>query len=101
MTTPHVFVSLGDLTHVECDAWMLPTDRGFRLEDHWTSDETGVSGLAEKIAGSKNELFKQGAELATEVLDWDLDRPLPVLTAVPFKGIRNEADLRELARPLA
>ncbi|MEH6782203.1 MAG: SIR2 family protein [Rhodoglobus sp.] len=97
MTTPHVFVSLGDLTHVECDAWMLPTDRGFRLEDHWTSDETGVSGLAEKIAGSKNELFKQGAELATEVLDWDLDRPLPVLTAVPFRGIRNEADLRELA----
>lgn len=94
MTTPHVFVALGDVTHVECDAWMLPTDSDFTVEDNWTDN---VSGLAEKIAGSKTELFEQGSMLATEVLDWDLDRPLPVLTAVPFKGVDTAASRAKLA----
>lgn len=28
---PHVFLVLGDVTRIECDAWLLPTDRGFNI----------------------------------------------------------------------
>lgn len=31
----HVFVVHGDLTHLACDEWLLPTDRGLTLTDAW------------------------------------------------------------------
>ena len=33
----HVFVIHGQLQHVTCDAALIPTDRGFRVEEHWLS----------------------------------------------------------------
>ena len=32
---PHVFVIRGDSTKLACDHWLLPTDRGFTVEQHW------------------------------------------------------------------
>lgn len=31
MTTPHVFITRGDLTTLVCDAWLLPSDGGFHI----------------------------------------------------------------------
>src|SRR4051794_38206806 len=31
----HVFVVHGDLTHLACDDWLLPTDRDLTLTDAW------------------------------------------------------------------
>src|SRR3954447_6950141 len=31
----HVFIVHGDLTHLACDDWLLPTDRALTLTDAW------------------------------------------------------------------
>src|SRR3954462_1285437 len=31
----HVFVVHGDLTHLACDDWLIPTDRDLTLTDAW------------------------------------------------------------------
>jgi len=35
--TGHVFVVNGDLTRIACDAWLLPTDAGFDIENPWAT----------------------------------------------------------------
>ncbi len=32
---PHVFVVAGDITKIECDAWLLPTDGKPKIEPHF------------------------------------------------------------------
>jgi hypothetical protein len=39
----HLFVVRGDLTRLECDAWLLPTDRFFDVGEHWRVDPQLVS----------------------------------------------------------
>jgi hypothetical protein len=96
MSNGHVFVTLGDITHLECDAWMLPTDRGYSIKRHWRQ---AVEALTDDlIARSKVEAFSTGTAKATPVVDWDERSPLPVLTAVPQKGLRTADDLVELGK---
>jgi hypothetical protein len=94
MTTPHVFVTLGDVTHVECDAWMLPSDSQYNVEHYWTA---GVSGLGEQLSKTTSADFSAGSVLAIPVAEWDQMKPLPILTAVPLHGIRDRNGLDELA----
>lgn len=81
---------LGDVTHVECDAWMLPTDIRYSATEGWF---TSVDALRGRIKGSETNDFTAGRSFATPIVGWEVELPLPVLTAVPLHGLRTEHDL--------
>ncbi|MBC7761118.1 MAG: SIR2 family protein [Candidatus Saccharibacteria bacterium] len=93
MDIPHVFVTLGDITHVECDAWMLPSDIRYSVTGGWLA---AVPTLRDHITESRADEFARGETLATPILRWDESLPLPILTAVPLNGLRTSDDLKEL-----
>ena len=93
MDIPHVFVTLGDITHVACDAWMLPSDIRFTVTKGWLA---AVPALHDRLVESRADEFARGETLATPILRWDESLPLPILTAVPFEGVRSKVDLIEL-----
>jgi hypothetical protein len=93
MRSSHVFVMLGDVTHVECDAWMLPTDVRYSVTEGWFSS---VPALRGRIRGSETDEFTVGRSLATPIVGWKEKLPLPILSAVPFRGLGSEQELNEL-----
>jgi hypothetical protein len=90
MRQSHVYVVMGDITHLQCDAWMLPSDSEYNLAHHWT----GVEGLSAAVRQSHQDGYSAGRELAVPLKKWDVDSPLPILTAVPLHGFTDVADLR-------
>jgi len=90
MRQSHVYVVMGDITHLQCDAWMLPSDSEYTLADHWT----GVAGLSEAVQRSHQDDYSSGREFAVPLRDWDAHAPLPILTAVPLYGFTEVAELR-------
>lgn len=64
----HVFVIRGDVTRIDCDAWLCPTDRAMRIEEWW-----GVSPT-EQPEGWGHRLRAVAAPLR--------EGPLPILTDV-------------------
>ena len=93
MDIPHVFVTLGDITHVECDAWMLPSDIRYSVTGGWLA---AVPTLRDRLTESRADEFARGETLATPILRWDESLPLPILTAVPLDGLRTSDDLKKL-----
>ncbi|MGM0930075.1 MAG: SIR2 family NAD-dependent protein deacylase [Actinomycetota bacterium] len=90
MTDSHVFVTMGSLTNVACDAWLLPSDREYSIRPSWCLD---VPGLEDAVASSQNEAFSAGSIYTVPLAAWPLGRPLPVLTAVPLCGMESTQDL--------
>lgn len=89
---PHVFVTRGDLTHVACDAWMVPTDRSLSVRSSWTKDNPG---LREAIKNSRDGAFRAGKSHAFAVEAWDETGPIPVFAAVPFFGFNDAAEFAD------
>ncbi|MBG6183058.1 hypothetical protein IWX65_001005 [Arthrobacter sp. CAN_A214] len=86
MNTSHVFVTMGDLKNIACDAWLLPTDHRPRVSREWTH---GIPGLETAVAPERAKRFYLNEEPAFFPPDWPLNWPLPVLTAVPIDGITS------------
>lgn len=97
MGNSHVFVVLGDLTRLNCDAWMLPTSRAMGIRPYWR-----VDGLMSAAESSRDRNFGSTGLMAMPVKNWPDDRPLPILTAVPELGVKTASDievaLREFVR---
>ncbi|SIG94460.1 Uncharacterised protein [Mycobacteroides abscessus subsp. abscessus] len=91
--TPHVFVTRGDLTHVACDAWMVPTDMTLNVLPHWTD---GNEALQNAVAEFGDHLFLDGEVHASAPASWASASPLPVFTAVPFFGFTDTAEFVEI-----
>ena len=91
MTQSHVYVIMGDITHLRCDAWMLPSDSQYDVRDHWT---TAVDGLSEAVAKTRDNRYSTGSLFSLPLKDWDPASPLPILTAVPLRGFTHAAELR-------
>lgn len=91
MTTPHVFVTMGNLLNFNCDAWLLPTDALLSLNPVWTG---ALDNLRSSVAAQDTTAFEAEDELAVAVANWPSKDPLPVLTAVPLAGVRNAEELR-------
>ncbi|MEE1622408.1 SIR2 family protein [Zafaria sp. J156] len=85
----HVFVIRGDILHLNCDAWMLPTDEHLHAR-RWTH----VDGLAPGVDRLRGAGFGTGDRLAAAVPGWKPRLPLPIATAVPLLGIRSAPDVR-------
>jgi len=88
----HVFVLHGDTTHLACDAWLLPTDECLNVTETWTR---GDRDLRARIDALRAEGRMPDPALAVPA--WCTDAPLPVLTAVPFRGTRDPAELASRA----
>lgn len=80
MNQPHVFVAMADIMHLQCDAWLLPTDSHVNIRPHWARAHPDLQRIAES---SCNDLFRSGQSHAAAIHDWDQQSPRPVLTAVP------------------
>lgn len=83
---PHVFVTRADLTHLACDAWMLPTDRTLSVRKHW---RVLVPALEAAIAAFDDEEFRAGRRHASPAPGWAPGEPLPIFTAVPYYGFES------------
>ncbi len=90
MSTSHVFVTMGDLKNIACDAWLLTTDHSPPVARKWTE---ALPGLAEAVTLERAAPFYRDKALAFPLTGWALDRPLPVLTAVPMYGITKAAQI--------
>lgn len=91
--TPHVFVTRGDLTHVECDSWMVPTDRTLSVRPYWTE---GNPALVEAIKKFTDENFLTGKAHASAVEPWSAAEPIPVFTAVPLFGFDDASEFADI-----
>lgn len=91
MATPHVFVTMGNLLNFKCDAWLLPTDAQLNVNTNWTE---ALPELKSPIAATDPAPFAREDELAVPLSKWPRREPLPVLTAVPLKGVKSAEDLR-------
>lgn len=88
---PHVFVTRGDLLHVACDTWMLPTDRFGGVTEDWLA----VPGVADRFVDSLSAEFRSGDVLAAPMVRWKA-APTPILTAVPDAGVQSEGGMRHV-----
>lgn len=86
----HVFVLRGDITHLECDAWMLPTDARYSITRGWLDELPGLRG---RVDAAREARFSAGDALA-QALPAHGDEPRIVLTAVPLHGVTQAAALR-------
>lgn len=91
MTTPHVFVTMGNLLNFKCDAWLLPTDALLNLNPIWTG---ALDNLRSTVESQDTTAIEAEDELAIALGDWPDTEPLPVLTAVPLAGVKNAEELR-------
>jgi hypothetical protein len=76
----HVFAFRGNIKHLECDAWILPTDRKLSLTPAWLD----VPAVDSRFRVS--DAFREGDRFAEPLPGWSSDAAVPVLTAVPYEG---------------
>jgi hypothetical protein len=76
----HVFVFRGNIKHLACDAWVLPTDKDLDLTRAWRD----VQGIDSRFGVS--DAFRRGESPAERLPGWELDSSVPILTAVPYEG---------------
>jgi hypothetical protein len=69
----HVFVVHGDLTHLACDDWLLPTDRELTLTDTWlpafAGDAVRRDGKVPRLAIKAPAAFCEGLKRVLAVPD--------------------------------
>jgi len=90
MTKSHVYVILGDITHLKCDAWMLPSDSKSSVTRVWTDE---IPELADAVSQTTSDLYTSGKLFALALDGWPPGTPLPIMTAVPLNGFTNAAEL--------
>lgn len=91
MAESHLFVTMGNVLHLRCDAWLAPTDENLNFDPCWTDCVPGLSGAASVSAGPS---FRDGTSFAVAAVDWPEHEPLPVFTSVPIRGVRSADELR-------
>ena len=91
MANSHVFVIRGDITHLKCDAWMLPSDSRSSVTTAWTD---AIPGLADAVSRTTSSGYRSGELFALALDGLPTEDPLPIMTAVPLRGF---ADADELA----
>jgi len=91
MKQSHVYVIMGDITHLKCDAWMLPSDSERNVDERWMKS---VPGLAGAVVRTEDAEYRAGSTFTLPLHGLDPSSPLPILTAVPLNGFKDADDLR-------
>ena len=94
---PHVFVVHGDITHLACDAWLLPTDQNLSITSGW---HKSLPDLNARLASADLSDLNSGSALAAPLPAID-GEPLIIATAVPLHGFTDPNDLRPALRAYA
>ncbi|MGM1028970.1 MAG: SIR2 family protein [Actinomycetota bacterium] len=93
MSRGHVFITMGDITHMEVDAWLLPTDRELSFKSEWRGE---IPDLDARVAASDTDPL--GAEERHAAwLAGVSSEPGVVLATVPFEGVRDQAGIEHIA----
>lgn len=90
MSPGHVFVTKGNLLNLKSDAWLLSTDRRGLPSERWRS---ALPHLKPALASHNLGPLKSETAFAVALNGWELGEPMPVLTAVPFEGVRSAEQL--------
>src|SRR4051812_43684653 len=93
-TTSHLFVVRGNIEHLACDAWLLPTDARVQVTEAWRNV---LPDLAEQLEQTDLDDLTAGRSLVAELAGSD-GRPSPVLTAGPLEALRSPDELRPALR---
>lgn len=115
----HVFVTRGDLTKINCDAWLLPTDYWLDVVDHWLADPKVAEVVGRACNGYPRGFAQIGGNVLRVVDSADAwDAPVPYLVDVAprwldedenwyirgissfFDGVAADRDVGLLFRPL-
>lgn len=94
---PHVFVVHGDITHLACDAWLLPTDQELSITSGWFES---LPDLDARLASADLSQLISGNALAAYLPRVD-GEPLIIATAVPLYGFTDPAELQPALRAFA
>lgn len=96
MTSPpsHLFVVRGNIEHLACDAWLLPTDARAELTESWRSI---LPDLPARLEQSDLAALTSGRSLVAELAGGD-GHPAPILTVGPSEGLRSADELRPAVR---
>lgn len=84
--TPHVFITQGDITHLVCDAWLLPTDARVDIRPSWLEAVPELIEARRRLSDEEHDRLRRNQ--AVPVLR-DKGGPMPVLTPVPLHGITS------------
>lgn len=91
MAVPHLFVTMGNLLNLRCDAWLAPTDQRLDITPGWANVTPGLRAVLDTSA---DEAFRTGKTYALPANIWPRDEPLPVFTSVPVEGVRSADELQ-------
>ncbi|QCR20290.1 DUF429 domain-containing protein [Agrococcus sp. SGAir0287] len=90
----HVFVTRGDLLHLACDAWLLPSDQRGEVTGRWDLED-----IHDRVRRSVPDEFVEGRRLAVPLAGGEThEGPTPILTAVPLRGVEAPGGMQHLIR---
>ena len=96
-TSPgHVFVLRGDLRHLACDGWMLPSDRTLNVEADWYADIDEVDPACFPRAWTDPE-----GDHVEPVVGWPEERSRPYLVDIFTREPQIESHLEAVGRFVA
>lgn len=88
----HVFVIKGDTRHFACDAYLWASDKHLRPGGNWVNAGDNVEARLDSVVRSDYQAEKRFT-LPVDLLEEDSCEPRLVLTAVPFDGVQEPADI--------
>ncbi|WP_026373109.1 SIR2 family NAD-dependent protein deacylase [Agrococcus lahaulensis] len=92
MSGGHVFITMGDITHLECDAWLLPTDERPEITPGWFE---ALPELRERLARTDVASLRAGDAQAVPLAPGG-DGPAIVLATVPLNGVLNATGVEHI-----
>lgn len=92
----HVFVLKGDLRRLVCDAYLVSSDKALRPGGKWEQIENASArmDLDERRAYQSEKTFA----LPVRPANAERSEATPILTAVPYSGVKDADQLRERVR---
>lgn len=92
MSNGHVFITMGDITHMEVDAWLLPTDERLAISRGWYD---AIPKLRERLARTDiADLTNRQARAAP--LAREAEEPAVVLATVPLQGVLDASGIEHI-----
>lgn len=93
----HLFITRGDVTNIQCDAWLLPTDRARKVEPGWLKGVTWLKECLEALGAQGDEATPScvGLDDLSVQAGGGLGRRTPYLTDVVHErgaGAEQPAD---------
>ena len=93
----HVFVIKGNIRNLACDAYLQSADKDFRLTEAWA---TTIPDAPSRLDPRERAAFQAEETFALPLRPRDPASPeaVPIVTAVPYRGVVDADQLRGRVR---